>query len=128
MMPILPLVAWDNVIALKKEEETTSMIKIDLQIKHHFGPGIYIKESFIPERHYVETHEHKYDHFGMLGKGRAMVELDGIADIEEGPAVIMIKAGVKHKITALTDVTWFCLHATNETDPDKVDQVLIKEG
>jgi len=43
------------------------------------------------------------------------------------PACIEIKAGVHHMISALEDVTWFCIHATEETDPLKVDQVLIQE-
>jgi hypothetical protein len=29
----------------------------------------------------------------------------------------------------LQDAVWFCIHATEETNPDKVDEVLImKEG
>jgi hypothetical protein len=28
-------------------------------------------------------------------------------------------------ITAVEDAHWFCIHATTETDSDKVDEVLI---
>jgi len=29
-------------------------------------------------------------------------------------------------VKALTDVIWYCIHATDEKDPSKVDEVLIK--
>jgi hypothetical protein len=43
------------------------------------------------------------------------------------PACINIKADKHHGVLALEDCIWYCIHATSETDPDKVDQVLIKE-
>ena len=46
--------------------------------------------------------------------------------IIEAPACIEIKAGMYHGVKALTDVVWYCIHSTDETNPDKVDQVLIK--
>ena len=44
------------------------------------------------------------------------------------PACIDIKSGLHHSIEALEDCVWFCIHATNETDESKVDEVLIKRG
>ena len=29
-------------------------------------------------------------------------------------------------IVALEDSVWFCVHATEETDKDKIDQVLVE--
>jgi len=97
-------------------------------IKHHFTAGIYIREDELRAQHSVETHKHNYDHLGILGSGRAAVELDRHVTVYEGPCVVEIKAGKEHRITALTDITWFCVHATSETDPDKIDRVLIKGG
>lgn len=99
---------------------------IDLGILHHFSSGVYIKQMHLPAGNYAETHEHVYDHFGLLGSGAAKVDLNGVTTSHTGPCVIEIKAGVKHTITALTDIVWFCVHATNETDPEKVDEVLVK--
>ena len=99
---------------------------IDLGILHHFSSGVYIKQMHLPKDHYAETHEHEYPHFGLLGKGSVIGEMDSVACSYTAPCVIEIAAGVKHKITALEDVTWFCIHATDETDVDHIDQVLIK--
>jgi hypothetical protein len=38
----------------------------------------------------------------------------------------LIKANAIHTITALTDVVWFCLHATSITDPAQIDHTLIQ--
>ena len=93
---------------------------------HHFSAGVYIREMTLKAQHTVETHMHIYDHFGLLGEGRVAVELDRHVEVFEGPCVIEIKAGKEHRITALTDVTWFCIHATSETDAENIDVVLIK--
>ena len=34
----------------------------------------------------------------------------------------------EHRIFAVTDVVWFCIHATSETDIDKIDDVLLEKG
>lgn len=103
---------------------------IDPFIQHHMptpGNGVYIKQMHLPVGHYVETHKHNYDHFGLLGAGIAEVELDGVTERKQGPCVIEIKAGKVHKITAVTSIDWFCIHASNETDPEKIDETLILE-
>lgn len=96
--------------------------------KHHFSAGVYVREMTLAKDHEVKTHEHSYDHFGLLGSGSALVEVDGTMTVYHGPAVIEIKAGEPHRIQALTDITWFCIHATDVADPEKIDEVLIRRG
>jgi quercetin dioxygenase-like cupin family protein len=55
-----------------------------------------------------------------------MVCIDGDREKHIGPTALIIPAGKVHRIDAITDSVWFCVHATEETDPEKVDQVLIK--
>jgi dTDP-4-dehydrorhamnose 3,5-epimerase-like enzyme len=43
------------------------------------------------------------------------------------PVAVTIRAGVSHGIVALEDSVWFCIHATDETDPAKVDEVVIQK-
>lgn len=95
-------------------------------IKHHFSAGVYVREATLREGKAVDTHEHVYDHFGILGAGSVIVDLDGEMSVHHGPCVIEIKAGKKHSIRALSDITWFCVHATDVADPEKIDDVLIK--
>lgn len=96
--------------------------------KHHFSAGVYVREETLAKDYEVKTHGHAYDHFGLLGSGSAVVEVDGEMAVHHGPAVIEIKAGKAHRIQAITDITWFCIHATDVADPDEIDKVLIEGG
>jgi hypothetical protein len=95
---------------------------------HHFAGGVYAKEAFVPAGYEVSKHTHEYSHLSVLASGQALVTAGGISMVYTGPACIEIKAGLEHKIEAITDVVWFCIHATDETDSDKVDEVLITKG
>lgn len=95
-------------------------------VKHHFSAGVYVREMALQSGGHVETHEHVYEHFGILGAGSVTVDLDGEETVHHGPCVIEIRAGKKHSIRALTDIVWFCVHATDVADPEKIDEVLIK--
>lgn len=102
------------------------MIEIDLKIEHFFSGREYAKKMELPAGHYAESHAHEYDHLSILAAGHVVVTLDGEKQSYVGPTCITIKAGATHRIDAITDSVWFCVHATDETDPEKVDQVLIK--
>lgn len=95
-------------------------------IVHHFSDGLYSKETYISAGQMLMQHKHNYSHFGILAKGKVVVVKDGDIQIVEAPACIDIKAGEHHGVKAITDTVWYCVHATDEKDPSKVDDVLIK--
>jgi quercetin dioxygenase-like cupin family protein len=99
---------------------------IDLQIQHFFSGREYAKQMTLPAGHYAETHEHTYDHISILASGEVLVRIGEAAAKHIGPTAIVIPANKVHRIDAITDSVWFCVHATDETDPEKVDEVLIK--
>lgn len=103
------------------------MTEIDLKIEHIFHPGMYMRKMVLPARHFAHSHKHNFDHFSFVTKGRVQVEVDGETTVLDGPDCILIRAGKVHTITAMTDTTWYCIHATDETDPDKIDHTLVKE-
>lgn len=95
-----------------------------LQIRHHFGDGLYAKEIHVPAGEVIGKHVHNYTHFSVLAQGTAIVETDGGDGTRKlktrqviKPGLIEVKANVYHKITALTDVTWYCIHATERGKP-----------
>lgn len=95
---------------------------------HHFSDGLYAKQVRIPANHVVQSHSHKYSHLSVLAQGEVLVEVDGTQTHHVAPACIEIAAGLHHRVFAITDAVWFCIHATSETDVDKVDAVLVAEG
>lgn len=95
-------------------------------ITHHFSDGLYAKESFVPAGSAILKHTHDYSHLSILAKGKVAVMKGDAIEIIDAPACIEIKANVTHGIKAISDCVWFCIHATDEKDPSKVDEVLIK--
>jgi quercetin dioxygenase-like cupin family protein len=97
-------------------------------IAHHFVGGLYAKETHIPAGKWLAQHEHEYEHLAALMSGTALVEVDGAEQEHSAPKMLTIAAGKVHKVTAVTDVVWACLHATALTDPDEIDaQTKLKE-
>lgn len=95
-------------------------------ITHHFSDGLYAKESFVPAGMAIMKHTHNFSHLSILAKGRVAVMKGDLIEIVDAPACIEIKANVVHGIKAMSDCVWFCIHATDEKDPSKVDEVLIR--
>jgi len=95
-------------------------------IKHHFSDGLYAKQISLPQHHYMVQHKHVYDHISILAEGWVVVTVDEVETEYHAPACINIAAGKSHEVTAVTNSVWFCIHATDETDVEKVDQVLIR--
>lgn len=109
----------------------TDFASLDLhgvKISHLFGGGVYAKETRIPAGVFLQQHVHKYDHLSILASGRALVEVEGSVSEFSGPACLVIKAGKSHKVTAVTDAVWYCVHATSSIDESTVDSSLIMPG
>ena len=96
-------------------------------IQHHFGGGVYAKETRIPVGYLAVQHAHKFDHLSILASGKVQLTVDGQTTTHEAPACLTIAAGKTHSVLALTDVVWYCIHATDCTDERAVDDVLIEE-
>ena len=98
---------------------------VDPQVVNHFSDGLYAKQMVIPKGFTACQHKHHYSHLSILAKGRVIVRTDEYNNEYVAPACIDIKAGINHTIEALEDAVWFCIHATEETDIAKIDEVLI---
>ena len=96
-----------------------------LPITHHFGGGVYAKETRISAGLVLVQHKHDYDHLSVLASGTVEMLIDGVRSEVTGPACLTIKAGKHHGVKALTDIVWYCIHATDCTDEHEVDDVLI---
>jgi quercetin dioxygenase-like cupin family protein len=108
--------------------EREGHFEVDPQVEHHFSDGLYAKRMVIPKGFEAGQHAHKYSHLSILAKGRVLVKTDDTQKEYVAPACIEIKLGVNHVIQALEDSEWYCVHATDETGADKVDQVLIERN
>lgn len=94
-------------------------------ISHHFSDGLYAKEASFEAGTAFLKHTHDFSHLSILAKGKVAVMKGEEIEIIEAPACVEIKAGLTHGVKAITDCVWFCIHATDEKDPSKVDDILI---
>ena len=94
-------------------------------ISHHFSDGLYAKESRFSEGTAILKHTHSFSHLSILAKGKVAVMIGEEIEVIEAPACIEIKSGITHGVKAITECVWFCIHATDEKDPSKVDEILI---
>ena len=115
---------------MKIEEATNDVLERNgVDIVHHFGGGVYAKETRIPAGRLLVAHKHPHDHLSILASGRVRVTVARLGSYEvtehEGPECLTIAAGIPHAVEAVTDARWFCIHATDETDPEKVDKAVL---
>lgn len=94
-------------------------------IFHHFSDGLYAKEMRFNAGEAILKHTHEFSHLSILAAGKVVVMKGQEMEIIEAPACIEIKAGLTHGVKAITDCVWFCIHATDEKDSSKVDDILI---
>jgi quercetin dioxygenase-like cupin family protein len=97
-------------------------------INHHFSAGVYAKETLIPAGQVLVKHKHKFSHLSILASGSIELMVDGERKIIHAPACLTIEADKHHGVKSLTDVVWYCIHATECTDIDEIDEVLIVPG
>lgn len=96
-----------------------------VEVAHHFAGKLYCKETRIPAGVKLTQHRHSFDHLSVLAQGRVLLSVDGQTTEHCAPAFLFISAGKAHEVTALTDVVWGCMHATECTDPAEVDHQLV---
>lgn len=100
-------------------------IDVDEMTSHHFAPGVYARQYFIPAGSVVIGKIHKTEHFNIICKGKCSVSTEDGPMILEGPCVTVSRAGVKKAVYAFEDTTWITIHVTEETDPDKIEKEVI---
>ena len=107
----------------------------DLMQRNFFSDGIAVRSFEIPAGGTIIKHKHNYSHISILAEGKCTVRTDAYSIDNEiipaseetyiAPTCINIQAGINHEVSAIEDVVWFCIHATDEKSADKVDEVTI---
>jgi quercetin dioxygenase-like cupin family protein len=95
-------------------------------IEHYFSSGVYAKESRIPAGHVLVQHSHKHDHLSILASGSVEIVVDEKTSVINAPACFTIEANKHHGVKTLTDAVWYCIHATDCTDENEIDDTLIQ--
>ena len=102
------------------EAAMQSQPQVDCPVKHHFAPGIYLREMTIPTGVVLTGAVHKTSHLSMLSKGH--IYLVGDTDTVElrAPATVLSQPGTKRAIYAVEEAIWTTIHATDTVDLDEL--------
>jgi hypothetical protein len=97
------------------------------QLKHHFAPGLYAREMFIPAGTVIVGKIHRHAHVNNISAGRIRVVTEFGSKIYEAPVQFVSEPGTKRAVYAETDVIWTTYHPTEETELEKIEQHVIAE-
>jgi len=102
---------------------------INCSWRHHFAPGIYVREITMPAGYVVTGRIHRHEHLNIIHRGHVtVVTQDGVQDIrpDGNPFVMVSPAGMKRALYTHEETVWSTIHLnpTDERDPDKLVEML----
>lgn len=108
------------------EAEIEKLPQVDCPVRHHFAPGIYAREITIPKGTVLTGAIHKMQNLAILSAGRLrLVTDDGTVEIA-APHILTVMPGQKNAAYALEDSVWTNFFPTDETDPEKLVEILTE--
>ena len=117
------LAAYNRVFDL--ENVMRDMEQLELETIHHFAPGVYARELRVPAGSVITGAVHRTEHLNICAVGHlTVVNGDDKRDIR-GPYIFTSPPGTKRAAVVHEDTVWITIHATNETNIDKLESVLV---
>jgi hypothetical protein len=112
---------------VRLEEEMRKLPQIELKTTHHFAPGIYAREIFIPAGTSLTGKIHRTDHINCVSQGDITVLTDEGMKRIKAPCTFVASAGTKRAGFAHEDTVWTTYHAnpTDERNLEKLEAELI---
>lgn len=90
-----------------------------LPLKHHFAPGIYVREIFMPAGTVVIGRKHKTEHLNMIERGACYYVDDDMRRHDLiAPCTFTSKAGAQKVLYVVEDCVWKTVHANPDDETD----------
>jgi hypothetical protein len=110
---------------VRLEGEMLKQPQVEIETTHHFAPGIYAREIFVPKGTLLTGKIHKTGHLNILSKGDITVLTDEGMKRLKAPCTFVASPGTKRAGYAHEDSVWTTIHASAETELDKLEAELI---
>lgn len=94
-------------------------------LTHHFAPGAYGREIFIPQGMLVVGKIHKHAHLNILSQGHVLVYTEQGPEEFSAPRTWVSEPGTKRVVYAVSDVRWTTVHVTTETNLAVIEEFVI---
>jgi hypothetical protein len=121
-----PIKVRENLLRL--ESEMRRMEQVDIAVTHHFAPGAYAREIFIPKGVTLVGKLHKTSFLCIISKGRVHVVTEHGKEVYEAPYTFVSPVGAKRAIYAEEDTVFTTFHVTEETDVGKIEETIIAKS
>lgn len=109
------------------EKQMLEMEQVEFPIEHFFMPGVYIRQMKGLKGHFAIGHKHKTEHTNIIIEGSLMV-FDGQESYRiDAPYIFKGHPGRKAAYF-FEDTIWLNIHVTNETNIDKLEEMLIEKS
>jgi hypothetical protein len=102
------------------EREIQRMPQVDCPLWHYFAPGLYARRMLIRKGTVLTGAVHRTEHLCIVSGDIEVSTDEGMRRITAQQEVLSSKAGAKRVGYAHEDTIWTTVHATNETDIEKL--------
>jgi hypothetical protein len=121
--------ALKELMSLDKPEQTMLQLpQAECSVVHHFGPGVCIREVFMPAGTLAIGHKQKFEHLNIMLRGKVMIVNDeGQMQTLTAPMIFTGKAGRKIGYV-LEDMVWQNVYATDLKDADAVEDMFVEKS
>ena len=97
-------------------------------LTHTFADGIYVREIFMPKGMLIVSKIHKVKHpYFVLSGDLSVLTEEGEVRIK-APFYGITPAGAKRLLYIHEDTIWITVHATSETDLEKIEEDIIAKS
>lgn len=98
----------------------------DMEVKHHItDSGLYAREMIIPAGTVIVGRIKKHEHISVLSAGFVTEVTDAGLQRIKAPYTMVSKPDTKRVVWAHETTVWTTIHASEETDLDKLEADLI---
>ena len=104
--------------------------QIQIETKHYFSPGVYMREIFVPKGVTLVGKIQKTEYLNIVSVGAISVMTEAGMKLTKAPAVLRSHPGLKRAGYAHEDSIWLTVHQnpTNERNIDKLEEMLFAES
>ncbi len=111
----------------KVEAEMERMGTTEFETSGFFVGGMYVKTVVIPAGSYLTSRVHKTNHPFILSQGSMIIYTqDGGEMRVDAPYIDITLAGTRRFAMAETDCLWTCVHRTDKTTHEEVEEEVVE--
>ena len=111
---------------MRLEAALAEFPQVECPVWHHFAPGLYARKMLIRKGTVLTGAVHKTEHLCIISGDIDVSTDDGVRRITDSHAIITSKPGAKRAGYAHEDTYWTTVHATEETDLERLVEELTE--